>query len=102
MRYCRNGHDRVPANRTREDKCRVCAVVRRRQARERNTQAMRAKREREQTAANLLLRGETTTNDNTAAETVRVAKVFRLMDELEVARSRGEREAIQSAIRELS
>lgn len=102
MRYCRNGHDRVPANRTKEDKCRVCATTRRRQARERNTQAMRAKREREQTAANLKLRGDTTTNDNTAAETVRVAKVFRLMDELEIARSRGEREAIQSAIRELS
>lgn len=102
MRYCRNGHDRVPANRTKEDKCRICAVTRRRKARERNFQARRAQREREQTAANLLLRGNASTNDNTADEAIRVAKVFRLMDELEVARSRGEREAIQSAIRELS
>jgi len=99
---CRNGHPRIPANRTAHDKCKVCVSVRRKEARERNTQAHRAQRERDQTAINVQLRGNSSTNDDTVAEHRRVAKVFRLMDELEIARSRGEREAIQSAIRELS
>jgi hypothetical protein len=99
---CRNGHPRIPANRTNADKCKVCAKVRRQIANAANFQAKRAKRERDRTVVNLALRNNQSVADDGPLEQKRAARIFNLMDALELATSRAERTAIQSSIEELT
>lgn len=99
---CRNGHPRIPKNRSNADKCKVCASVRRQKALEANTQAKRAKKERDRTQINLALRANKSLSDDGPLEHARAAKIFGLMDALERATSRAERVALQSAIEELT
>ena len=102
MRLCRNGHPRVPENRTRHDKCAVCAYNRRSALREKNMQAKRAKKERDRTVVNLKLRAGKSLQDDGPLEHARASKIFALMDELERVPSRVEADAIRAAIRALS
>jgi hypothetical protein len=99
---CRNGHPRIPENRTTADKCKVCATVRRELASEANRQAKRLKKERERTVVNRALRNNKSLTDDGPLEHLRASRIFGLMDSFERATSRAQRQAIQSAIKELT
>ena len=105
VRSCPNGHPRIPENRTNADKCKVCAAERRHKLSERNRAAKRLQKDRERTQINIKLRGSATRStiqEDIYWENRRVDKIFNLMDQLELATSKAERNAIQSAINELS
>lgn len=96
--HCPNGHLRIPANRTDRDKCKVCVSVQRKGARERNTQARRAQRERDRTKVNLSLRQGNSVSEDNAAEIVRSATILHLMDRLETVTTVWERAEVQAMI----
>jgi hypothetical protein len=99
---CRNGHARIPENRSPEDKCLVCALVRRRSKTAKIRQARRAANERAQTRANLALRKGKSSTEGGADEVVRSTKILGLMDKLETALTSHERQHIQQQIRDLA
>jgi len=101
-KFCPNGHARIPENRTNNDKCRVCARVRRTRQRDQNQSAKRAKRDRDRTAVNLVLRDGKSVSDQTCIENQRASRIFALMDALELAHTRADRNDIQQAIRKLA
>lgn len=99
---CRNGHDKIPENRTSAGKCKPCAVAWQRKTRQREREVNRLAKDRARTKKNLKLRSEVTTRDAISMENIRANKVFALMDQLELATTSRERQMIQSAIKELS
>jgi len=98
----RGRHPRIAANRTAHDRCRICAWEARQELSERNRQAKRAQKEREQTAKNMLLRENRSTSDDTPQEHARAAQIFRLMDALEVAPTARDRLELQTQIDKLA
>ena len=100
---CGSGkHPRIPENRTKTDRCKLCALDHRRAASDRNREARRAQKDRERTARNLELRNNRTTADDCHLEHLRATKIFALMDSLELAQTGYERRDIQHKIKELS
>lgn len=100
---CGSGkHPRIPENRTKADRCKLCALEVRRVAADRNRAARRADRERKRTAVNLELRKNKITLDDSPQEAQRAGKIFALMDKLELVETAYDRRDIQEQIAQLA
>lgn len=99
---CRNGHSRIPENRTNADKCKVCARIIQSRAREAVRQAKRLADARAQTQRNKELNGGEVIRDDGIQEHLRSARILELIDQKDRATTSWQRTAIQTAIHKLT